>query len=417
MNKKKIILAVLLVVAIIVVITCIVKLISHIKNNPDVSNAKKAAVVNENVAIYKKPKESKKIEDMSYGENVYILDTITKESKGATTEWYKVREVYEKKNKKGEVKKTYNKVGYIKKDDVKYFEFDSTSEYVLMSDVSKFDIIGERFKTVEEYEAFLLNSKINYAYIRMGGRGYGTEGNFYTDPNYKIYIDACNYLDIPYGLYYVDEATNDEELDEEVEYVKKFIASLDDSQKEMLRLPVCIDVEKYEKGINARTKDIWNERGELLQKLTDKFKDESIDTLIYANGNMASEYLDMVDTNFWIAYYDRKGKVPTTWVTDIDWGTNEENNDDNDDGSDEKSDEEILEDYENEENEENENDSDEEDNDEKFKYEHFTENEELMPKVIAWQFSDIGAKEDGIKLKVDLSKVKNDFFKKFAIKE
>ena len=391
MNIKKVIIFLIIFIAIIIGIVCLARHKSYQKNNPDVSNAQKGVVTSENVAIYARPKESKKIEDMKLGENVYIIETVEESIDGTTREWYKVREVYEKKDRKGNVKKTYNRVGFILKSNVKYFELNTTSEYVLMSDVSKFDIINEKFKTPEEYEVYLLNHKFNYAYIRLGGRGYGDEGNFYTDPNYQIFIDACNYLGVPYGLYYIDEATNEEELDEEVEFVKSFISKLDTDKKKMLCLPVCIDVEKYDKGVNARTKDIWEERGELLQKLTDKFKESGIESIIYSNGNMSSEYLDEVDADFWIAYYDREDKIPSIWITDINWEKTDEENEDA------------------QEEEEKEN----EEKAEEFKYEHFTENELLMPKVVAWQFSNRGAKNDGITLKVDLSIVKNEFFQKF----
>ena len=399
MNIKKVILSLVILIAIIIGIVFLIKHRDYQKNNPDVSNAIKGVVTSENVSIYSKPKESKKIEGMKLGENVYIIETVKESIDGTTREWYKVREVYEKKDKKGNVKKTFNKVGYILKSNVKYFELNTTSEYVLMSDVSKFDIINEKFKTPEEYEVYLLNHKFNYAYIRLGGRGYGDEGNFYTDPNYQIFIDACNYLGVPYGLYYIDEATNEEELDEEVEFVKDFISKMDADKKKMLCLPVCIDVEKYDKSVNARTKNIWDERGELLQKLTDKFKENGIESIIYSNGNMSSEYLDEVNADFWIAYYDREDKIPSIWVTDINW---------------EKDDDESAESTENEdENGQEEEEEEKEDNEEKFKYEHFTENELLVPKIVAWQFSNIGAKKDGITLKVDLSIVKNEFFQKF----
>ena len=397
MNIKKVIISLILFIAVIIGIVCLARHKNYQKNNPDISNAKRGVVTNENVAIYAKPKESKKIEDMKLGENVYIIETVEENIDGTTREWYKVREVYEKKDRKGNVKKTYNRVGFILKSNVKFFELNTTSEYVLMSDVSKFDVINEKFKTPEEYEAYLLNHKFNYAYIRLGGRGYGDEGNFYTDPNYQIFIDACNYLGVPYGLYYVDEATNEEELDEEVEFVKDFISKLDADKKKMLCLPVCIDVEKYDKGVNARTKDIWEERGELLQKLTDKFKESGIESIIYSNGNMSSEYLDEVDADFWIAYYDREDKIPSIWITDINWEKTDEENEENKENEDAQ------------EEEENEN----EEKAEEFKYEHFTENELLMPKVVAWQFSNRGAKNDGITLKVDLSIVKNEFFQKF----
>ncbi len=44
-----------------------------------------------------------------------------------------------------------------------------------------------------------------YVYIRAGGRGY-TEGKIYYDNNFKMFRDACEYLKIPYGFYFIDEA-------------------------------------------------------------------------------------------------------------------------------------------------------------------------------------------------------------------
>ena len=132
-----------MVIVIIIATICTIRYKNYLKNNPDVSNAKKAVIINEDVTIYKKAKESRKIEEMTLGENVYILDTIEENDKGTIREWYKVREVFEKKNKKGKITKTYNKVGYILKSNVKYYEQDTSSEHVLMSDVSKFDIINE----------------------------------------------------------------------------------------------------------------------------------------------------------------------------------------------------------------------------------------------------------------------------------
>ena len=118
-------------------------------------------------------------------------------------------------------------------------------EYVLMADVSKFNKIQKNFKTKEDFEYFILKYDFNYVYIRAGGRGYGEEGNFYTDPDFKMYIEACDYLGIPYGFYYIDEALNTEEVDEEVAFMYNFIkenATINNV------LPLVIDIEKYDNG-------------------------------------------------------------------------------------------------------------------------------------------------------------------------
>ena len=193
-NKEKIKIA-LIILGILALISIIILIITQIieekQNNIDISNAIHGVIIEENVCFYKKPIESKwkKRRKFEIGENVYIVEEIKDKN---NQEWYKV--------------KAKDKVGYVLKKYVKYFEFSDNKEIVLMSDVSKFNIQFEHFKTAEDYELFLLKNNINYVYIRAGGRGYGKEGKFYTDPKYQIFIEACDYLSVPYGFYYIDEA-------------------------------------------------------------------------------------------------------------------------------------------------------------------------------------------------------------------
>ena len=34
-----------------------------------------------------------------------------------------------------------------------------------------------------------------------------------------MFVDACEYLGMPYGFYYIDEALNSEEIDEEITFM------------------------------------------------------------------------------------------------------------------------------------------------------------------------------------------------------
>ena len=70
-------------------------------------------------------------------------------------------------------------------------------------DVSQFDFEKD-FKSKEDFEVFVLENKISCVYIRAGGRGYGEKGNFYEDNKYKEYVEACEYLKIPYGFYFLE---------------------------------------------------------------------------------------------------------------------------------------------------------------------------------------------------------------------
>lgn len=314
-----------------------------IKNNIDVSNAIHGVIIEDETAFYKKPKESKwkLIRNLKKGQYAYIVEEVTDKK---SVQWYKI--------------KADDKVGYVKKENVAYYEFSKNNRRTLMSDVSKFNVIYKDFTTSGEYAAFLAKCNINYAYIRAGGRGYGDEGNFYTDPNFKIFIEACEYLGVPYGIYYIDEALNSEEIDEEVEFITQF---LKENKTKNCVLPLALDIESHD-GV-GRADDIWEERGLLAQELVDKFKSQGIETIIYSNAKTASEYLYYVDTKFWIAYYDLKKEVPDYWFT---------------------------------------------------KTEHeAVENEELMNKTIAWQFTEDGAGKE-IEYPVDISIVDNNFFKTFV---
>ncbi len=347
-NKKQVLIIFSICMCAFLIIALINFSIEFVRNNVDITGAIHGVVMVDNAAFYKKPKESrwKKISDLDIGQNVYIIEEFVDKDGNA---WYEV--------------KAGKKVGYILKENVDFYTIDYDSEYVLMADVSKFNVIDKDFKTKEDFEVFLLKHNFNYAYIRAGGRGYGEEGNFYTDPKFQIFVEACEFLGMPYGFYYIDEALNSEEVDEEVEFMYNFIK---DNATLNNVLPLVIDIEKYDNNIKSRTDEIWEERKFLATELVDKFLAKGISSIIYTNANIANEYLSEVNTCFWLAYYDEENKIPTTWYT-------------------------SLEDQE------------------------ATKNEELMKKMVAWQFSETGAGKQ-IDMDVDVNLVKNDFFIEYVKK-
>ena len=313
----------------------------EMEKNTDVTNSIHAIVMEDFTGIFKKPKDSsfQMFNVLEKGTNAYILDEVT-DSKDM--KWYKV--------------KCKDRIGYIKKENLKYFE-ESNEEKVLMSDVSKFNVIYKHFKTTEDYEIFLLKNNIQYVYIRAGGRGYGEEGNFYEDPNYQIFIDACEYLKIPYGFYYIDEATNSKEVDEEIDFVEKFI---NENKTSMCKLPLAIDIEEHDgKG---RADKMWENRAYIAEELVQKFKIRCISTIIYTNAKTGNEFLSNVNVPFWVAYYPKLSKIPNYWYSDTE--------------------------------------------------QEATENIDYMNKIIGWQFTESGV-ENIIKEKVDISLVNNDFFKQY----
>lgn len=342
-NRKNIIITIITLILIIFIIFLVLKIYVYIRDNVDVSTTIHGVIIEENTVFYRSPKESKwkDIRKFDLGEYVYVLETkLDKNGK----EWYKV--------------KAKDRVGYVLKEKVDYFKFSNEDKNVLMSDVSKFNIIYKHFNNAGEYAAFLLNSNINYAYIRIAGRGYGNEGKLYVDPNYKMFVEACEYLKLPYGFYYIDEAISSEELNEEVEFISKM---LDENKSYLCVLPLVIDVENHDG--EGRADKIWEDRSVLVSELVNRFKEKNIETLIYSNAKTANEYLYNIDSKFWVAYYTLENNIPNYWYTD----TNQEE----------------------------------------------VKNLEFMNKIVAWQFTEKGAGEE-INKPVDISLVKNNYFKKFV---
>jgi len=338
-NKKKIIIIAFVVVVLLILM--MVGIVMYVNRTIDVSGAKHSVTIVENADFYKKAKllNVKIHKELPIGTNVYVLEDFVDEK--TNVKWSKVV--------------INNKIGYVQTDTLGYYK-EQDGEKVLMVDLSKFNK-GKNFDTGGEMGAFLINNKITYVYIRAGGRGYGEKGNFYTDKEFKTWADECEFLSIPFGIYFLDEALNSEEIDEEVKFVEDF---LKENKYKNNILPIAIDVEKHEEP--GRADDIWEERAILVGELVQKMEAKGLKTIIYSNAKVASEFLGTIPAKFWLAYYiENTTKVPTYWYTDIE---------------------------------------DQEPN----------QNEELMSKMVAWQFTDIGVGRV-VNRQVDVSLVYKDFWK------
>lgn len=332
---------------ILIAITCIflISLIFFItvkinSRTIDVSNAKHGITIEDNVDFYKKTKllNVKIHKELELGTNLYVLENFTEED---GTAWSKV--VVD--NKKGYV--LTEKIGYYKPLD---------NEKVLMADVSKFNK-GTNFNTAGEFGAFLVNNNITYVYVRAGGRGYGEKGNFYLDSEYKLWADECEFLGIPFGFYFLDEAKNSEEIDEEVKFINDF---LKENKYKYMQLPVALDIEKH--NGDGRVDDIWEERATLVTELIQKLEQTGVNTIVYSNAKTANEFLGTVPTKFWLAYYpDYILKIPKKWYAELE-------------------------------------------------EQEATENEELMNKMVGWQFTQSGVGAV-IPHSVDISLIYKDFYK------
>lgn len=334
-NKKKLIAAIIIFFATLLGLIYLFGTISQALTST--KKATPGVITENNTEFIRSMYKTKKLQE---GENVYILKTITKNNKKYFKVKYKLS------------------VGLVPEDKVFFFDKTENTQYSLMSDVSSFDYTSGRFKTQGEYELFIIKNNIRYVYIRAGGRGY-TEGKIYYDNNFKMFRDACEYLKIPYGFYFIDEAINQAEAEEEANVILEFLKQ---NKTSMNKLPFVIDLE-YQSG-KSRTDALWPKRGEIITNITTKLNSSGIETLIYANAKKMNANLIKLNQKFWVAYYTEENKIPTEWLS-------------------------------------------------KYKEQEIANNLQAMSKVIAWQFSETGAKANNITQKLDLSLVLTEEFEKY----
>lgn len=341
-NKRTLIIVISSIIIFIIVVSLIIfGIVKYMNRVIDVSSAKHSVTIVDNADFYKKSKnENAKIyRELPIGTNVYVLEDFTDEE--TEVKWSKV--VID------------NKIGYILTENLGYYKA-SEDEKVLMVDLSKFNK-GKNFDTPGEMGAFLINNNITYVYIRAGGRGYGEKGVLYTDPEFKFWADECEFLSIPFGIYFLDEALNSEEIDEEIAYIENF---LKENQYKQNILPIALDIEKH--AVKGRADDIWEERAILVTEMIQKMEAKGLKTIIYSNANIANEFLATIPTKFWLAYYiENTTKVPTYWYSELE-------------------------------------------------EQEASQNEELMSKMIGWQFTETGVGRV-VPRQVDVSLIYKDFYK------
>ena len=258
----------------------------------EMKTAERAITMNDNVHMYSTAKEGKRYKTIGLGTNAYVLKRITDKN---GIEWCKI--------------KANKSVGYVLSENIgKYVKAYDKKD--IMVDVSKFNL-QNNFKNIEEFKVFVINNNIKFVYIRAGGRGYGDEGNFYYDPMADSYAQACEFLEIPFGYYFLEEAIDSNEVDEEVRFINDYVC--EHSYKNNI-LPIALDVEKHkEKG---RADDIWDTRYVLINELVDKLESSGKRVMLYSNANITDKYLQEVRTKMWLAYYPYIEDIPDYWYSD-----------------------------------------------------------------------------------------------------
>lgn len=147
-----------------------------------------------------------------------------------------------------------------------------------------------------------------FAFIRLGFRGYGEEGRIRLDREFFQNIQNAQAAGLDVGVYFFSQAVNEEEAREEAEFV---LQNLDGYE---LQLPVVYDPEHIEiEGEEARTDDVT---GEQFTKNAEAFcraiEEAGFQPMIYCNLMWQFLELDMEKLSQYPVWYADYGPLPQT---------------------------------------------------------------------------------------------------------
>lgn len=151
----------------------------------------------------------------------------------------------------------------------------------------------------------------DFAIIRIGYRGYGTEGTINLDKNFHDNIKNAQRAGLDVGVYFFAQAINEDEAQEEAEFVLKHLKGYD------LDLPVAYDPESilYDE---ARTDDVTGEQFTKNAKVFCKrIRKAGYEPMIYSNMLWEAYELDLEklsDYPIWYADYEPLPQTPYDFV-------------------------------------------------------------------------------------------------------
>ena len=141
---------------------------------------------------------------------------------------------------------------------------------------------------------------VEFAFIRVGLRGYGTEGKLVEDEYFEQNVKGALQAGIKVGVYFYSQAITDEELLEEANLVLEKVKPYN------IELPIVFDVEKVSGKGRANELSV-EERTRLTALFCQTIQDAGYKPMIYHNMEMGTLMLDLGQLeqyDKWFAYYN-----------------------------------------------------------------------------------------------------------------
>lgn len=192
-------------------------------------------------------------------------------------------------------------------DQLEYFDQNGRSAKTIGIDVSFYN------GTVN-WEA-VKKAGIDFAIIRIGGRGWGSGGTLYKDSLYFNYLNGAKAAGLDVGVYFYSAATNEAEAIQEASLAVSLLKKFD------LDLPVFFDTElsgNYPKG-RADLIHMAN-RVEITNAFCRVIENAGYEAGIYASESFLSDELNypaVKDRCIWMASYTENNALPFR-ITDFD---------------------------------------------------------------------------------------------------
>lgn len=162
-------------------------------------------------------------------------------------------------------------------------------------DVSKYqkDIDWEKVK----------EDGVQFAFIRVGFRGYGSTGSLNDDIKYKDNIEGALAVGIPVGVYMFSQATSEYEAVEEAEYILERIEDYN------VTLPIIMDFEYAgDPGRLERAHLSRQEATDVCNAFCERVASEGYEAMVYADYGMLTNHLypEEIEENYkiWIARWN-----------------------------------------------------------------------------------------------------------------
>ena len=148
---------------------------------------------------------------------------------------------------------------------------------------------------------------VEYAFVRVGCRGYGAKGTLLLDEKFGVNALGATEYGIELGAYFFSQAISVEEALEEARLVVKTLKDYD------ITYPVAIDIEKVEGQKARQDKLTKKERTEIAIAFCEYIKEAGYTPMVYGDLETFESLIDpekLTDYDFWICETDGKMTFP-----------------------------------------------------------------------------------------------------------